>query len=151
MATRLKWNSASKKKRKCSKYIRSLSLHDLEVSTATTAWLSLWHWIQRPDQRLPQTAAATTMGRSFYVAMLIALISEMLSQASWNHSVSQYAPQPQLLEPSDVKVLSGTHLPAKDNRLVPFHPSKNECHQSMLNHALLLMLSLLTDLLRAIS
>ena len=149
-ATRLNWNSASKKKRQRSKCIKSISLHDLEASTATTAWLSLWNWMQRPNHHPPQTVAATTMERSSCVAMFIVLISGTLS----HHSVSQCAPQPQLSEASDVKVLSGAHSPATDSRVVPFHPSKNECHHNMSDHASLFTLkwyvSFMTDLLREI-
>ena len=90
----------------------------------TTAMLSEEQVMRQQDQRPPQMAAASTMGRSSLTAMLVA--AQQAGHLALNQPDEQTAPKPQLPEASVNNCRWGKD--GEMNRLEPFHSSAKESH-----------------------
>ena len=98
------------------------------LSTATTASLSHFDITTLPSQCLPHIAAAITIGINSFVAMLVLSAMSVSSHGSWNHLLSQNAPQPHLPDASEMTVSETSRLPSDVSKQIPFHFSRNSHH-----------------------
>lgn len=105
VATRCNSPLAAKKARHLISCMVLLSFDIPVLMMATTAMLSHWILTTEPHQRWPHSAAATTIGASSLMVMCASLIGP--DHGSMNQLVLECAPQPQLLDASDVTIQLG--------------------------------------------
>ena len=104
-------------------------LDEPELTIATTATLSHRARNTNPFHSWPHVKAAMTMGTSSFTVMCTSLI--LLVQGNLNQCSPVYAPQPQVPDASDVKVIVGSPAWSVSIMAAPFHVDMKRYHHSM--------------------
>ena len=134
--TRENWNFAFRNAKQRTRCIASGSLLSPLLIMATTAALSQYDITHFPFHSFPQTAAANMIGMSSLTVMCNSRVTS--GHLSWNHSLSENAPQPHLPDASDVTATYQLlHLASYMND-TPFHCSAKRSHHSISDLASLL-------------
>ena len=124
------------KARHLAKCIDCFSRKDPRFTMFTTAELSHHTWTSWPCHSFPHSAVASTMGMSSFTVIWHSVIGP--DQGSMNHLLPQYAPHPQPLDTSNIRVAVALICLRCRTMAIPFQSALNWNHHPISNLASLL-------------